>query len=165
MLASLELSVSAAPPQILPAETVEHPDLRALLDYWNRLRRPNPMPARPVAGRQIGGLLKRLHLSDVVDDGADFRFRLLGDAVFVCSAENQTGRLVSTHPDIGVRLRYPILMREVVRTRGPVRGLAVRVTSNTHFRTDSLWLPFGGPDVQQVMGMSVLTQIDADETR
>jgi hypothetical protein len=157
---SRELSVAAGPPQIMAADTVQHAHLVTLLEYWRELCGQDAMPPRPVIQREIGPLLKRLHYSDVIDGGRDFRFRLLGDAVFQCLDENQTGQLVSTHPDIGVRDRYPVLMREVVRTRAPVRGLAVRVTDRISMLVDSLWLPFGGPDVTQVMGMSVLTTLE-----
>jgi hypothetical protein len=157
---SRELSISAGPPQIMPAHTVEHPHLIVLLEYWERLRGHHRMPSKPLIVREIGPLLKRLHYSDVVDQGRDFRFRLLGDAVFQCLDENQTGQLVSAHPDIGVRDRYPVLMGEVVRIRAPVRGLAVRITDRISMLVDSLWLPFGGSDVTQVMGMSVLTTLE-----
>lgn len=158
--ATLELSISAAPPELLPAESAEQPQLRALLAYWKNLPGSSVMPARPQINREIAPLLKRIHLSDVVDAGADFRFRLLGDAVFQCSTENQTGCLVSMHPDIAVRTRYPVLMREVVRLRAPVRGLSTRITSNTRMLVDSIWLPFGESDVAQILGMSVLTKLN-----
>ncbi len=155
-----ELSRTVTPPDILPAATAQHADLRTLLEYWQRVRGPDAMPAQVQIARDIAGLLKRIHLSDVVDAGADFRFRLLGDAVFQCLDENQTGKLVSVHPDISVRTRYPILMREVVRTAAPVRGRALRETNSGRFHVESIWLPFGGPEVAQVMGMSVLTADD-----
>lgn len=158
--ASHELSVSATPPEILSADSAEHPHLRALLDYWDRERGDAAMPARPKIVKEIGPLLKRVHFSDVIDGGRDFRFRLLGDAVFQCLDANQIGRMVSEHPDMAVRMRYPILMREVVRIKAPVRGLATRITAHTRVLTDSIWLPFGGPDVVQIMGMSVLTTTD-----
>lgn len=155
--AANSLAVSAAPPEIVPVDQVENPDLRALLAYWERLRGPDAMPRQPRATKDIAHLLKHVHFSDVIDHGADFRFHLIGDAAFRGLCENQTGKLVSEHPDIGVRLRLPILMREVVRTKKPVVGLAIRVTGNANLRADSVWLPFGGPDVTQIMGMTALT--------
>jgi hypothetical protein len=160
LASSRELSILATPPDILPAASAEHPDLRALLAFWEGERGGRPLPAKPRNIKQIGPLLKRVHLSDVIDAGCDFRFRLLGDAVFQCLDENQTGRLVSQHPDMAVRLRYPILMREVVRTKAAVRGLATRVTAHNKVLTDSIWLPFGHDAVEQIMGLSVLTTIE-----
>jgi len=153
------LAVSAAPPEIVPANTVQNSNLRALLAHWERLRGNEAMPAQPRVSREIAHLLKYVHFSDVIEDGENFRFHLIGDAVFQGLCENQTGKLVSDHPDMGVRLRLPILMREVVRTRQPVVGLAIRITGNANLRADSVWLPFGGPEVKQIMGMTALTPL------
>jgi hypothetical protein len=155
--ASYALAVSATVPQISPGDRAEHPDLRALLDCWRRMRGPDAMPARACAMKEIGRLLKFVHLSDVIDAGRNFRFHLLGVAVFEGLAENQTGRLVGDHPDMGVRLRFPILMGEAVRTKAPVRGLAIRQTENGVSQAESIWLPFGDCEVRQIMGMSVFT--------
>jgi hypothetical protein len=153
------LAVSASPPRIVPANDVENEDLRALLAYWEQQRGQDAMPRQPRPTREIAQLLKHVHISDVIGDGEDFRFHLIGDAVFQGLCGNQTGKLVSEHPDIGIRLRLPILMREVVHTRKPVVGLAIRVTGNANLRADSVWLPFGGPQVTQVMGMTALTPL------
>jgi hypothetical protein len=153
-LASHELSVSATPPEILAAASAEDDGLRLLLLHWQRETGAAAMPLKPCIGREIGPLLKRIHLSDVIEEGRDFRFRLLGDAVFQCIAVKQTGCLVSEHPDMGVRLRYPVLMREVVRQKTPLRGLAMRISAHFRTRIESLWLPYGDGAVTQIMGMS-----------
>lgn len=158
----MEMAVSAMRPEIHPADSADHPHLKTLLAYWQTLKGHAALPARPTPARDIAPLLKRIHVSDVIDGGGDFRFRILGDAVFQCHAENQTGKLVSQHPDVDIRMRYPILMRETVRKRAPVRGLAVRTTRTGRFVTDSIWLPFGDNEVAQIMGLSVLTQIAPD---
>lgn len=158
-LVANSLAVSATLPEIVPANNVENPDLRTLLAYWECQCGNDAMPRHPRASREIAHLLKHVHFSDVIDNGEDFRFHLIGDAVFRGLCENQTGKLVSEHPDIAVRLRLPILMREVVRTKRPVVGLAIRVTGNANLRADSVWLPFGGPEVTQIMGMTALTPL------
>lgn len=147
------------PPEILPANTTENPDIQTLLQYWQQLRAGNGLPSKPSDLKNIGPLLKYVHFSDVLDHGEAFRFRVLGDAVFQGLQEKQAGRLVSEHPDMGVRLRFPILMREVVQTQKPVRGLATRVTDVGHFRAEFIWLPFGKDIVTQIMGMGILTSI------
>ena len=58
---------------------------------------------------------------------------------------------------MGVRLRFPILMRETVLTKTPIRGVAIRDTEDGSFHAESIWLPFGGHDVKQVMGMTVFS--------
>jgi hypothetical protein len=44
----------------------------------------------------------------------------------------------------------------------PVRGVTVRKTKDDSFHAESIWLPFGGTEVKQVMGMTVLSLIDTD---
>jgi PAS domain len=156
------LAASTTPPQIMPAGTVEHPHLLALLAYWEHLRGASLMPARAEPRREISHLLKYVYVCDVLEGSQDFRFQLIGNAAFQGLSENQTGRLISEHPDMGVRLRFPIMMREVVLLKKPVRGVAVRKTKDDRFHAESIWLPFGGSEVKQVMGMTVLSRIDAD---
>ena len=129
-------AVTTSAPQIMPAGTVEHPNLITLLSYWEHLRGPDPMPARVEARKDVSSLLKYVHLCDVMDHGENFRFNVIGDAVFQGLSENPVGHLVSEHPDMGVRLRFPILMREVVRTKNPVRGLAIRETQRGSFHAE-----------------------------
>ena len=156
------LAVSTTPPQILPVATVEHPQLLALLTYWEQLRGANLMPARAEPRKEISHLLKYVYVCDVLERSQDFRFQLIGDAAFQGLSENQTGRLVSEHPDMGVQLRFPVMMREVVLTKKPLRGVALRKTKDDSFHAESIWLPFGGSEVKQVMGMTVLSLIDTD---
>lgn len=153
-------AVSTSPPQIMPASTVEHPNLRAMLVYWEQLRGADIMPLRAEARKEISHLLKHVHVSEVIQGGEDFRFHLIGGAVFPGLGENQTGRLVSEHPDMGVRLRFPILMREAIRIKMPVRGVAIRETERGNYHAESIWLPFGASDVTRVMGMTVMAVID-----
>jgi hypothetical protein len=150
-------SIAARAPEILPADSTEDPGLRCLLAHWEKLRAARPageMPLRAVASHEIGRLLKFTHLYDVIDGGADFRFRIVGMDAFPNIA-SLTGTLLSQHPDMGARHRFPILMREAIRTRRPVRGLALRETAHGNFTFESLWLPFGTSQVQQILGMLV----------
>jgi len=156
------LAVSTTPPQIISADTVEHPHLLALLTYWERLSGANAMPARAEPRPEIRHLLKYVYVCNVLERSQDFRFQLIGDSAFQGLSENQTGRLVSEHPDMGVQLRFPIMMREVVRVKMPLRGVAVRKTEYGSFHAESIWLPFGGPEVTKVMGMTVLSLIETD---
>ena len=45
----------------------------------------------------------------------------------------------------------------------PIRGVAIRRTAEDCFHAESIWLPFGGPEVQQIMGMTVLSHVEASE--
>jgi hypothetical protein len=63
---------------------------------------------------------------------------------------------------MGARLRFPILMRAVVESKKPVRGVALRQTTNGTYLTESIWLPFGDTDVRQVLGLVVLNRASPD---
>jgi hypothetical protein len=156
-------AIMAGQPQIWPADSTEDSDLRVLLAHWEKLRNARvneAMPLRAVASAEIGRLLKFMHLCDVVDNGKDFRWRIVGIAAFP-GMDSLTGQLVSQHPDMGARLRFPILMRAVVEGKKPVRGVAVRQTTNGTYLAESIWLPFGDSSVRQVLGMFVLNHANA----
>jgi hypothetical protein len=126
-----------------------------MLAHWEKLRSARgdePMPLRAVACVETARLLKFMHLCDVVDGGRDFRWRIVGVGVFP-NLGSLTGKLVSQHPDMGVRLRFPIMMRAAIQARKPVRGTALRETIAGGRELESIWLPFGDSSVQQVLGM------------
>ncbi len=145
-------------PQILSAEGAENPGLRILLEAWRQICLDAPLPLRPEPMlKSIKHLLKFVHLSDVLDGGQKFRFRVLGDAVFLGLKESQAGRLVSDHPDPGISLRFTTLMRSVVEQRTPIRGLSTRVTGSASYdlEIESIWLPFGSEGiVTQILSMA-----------
>ena len=148
-------ALSANEPEMWPVETLENDDLQALLKHWEYLksaRAGGDLPLRMVATGDVGRLLKYVHLCDVINNGHDFRWRIIGMGVFP-GLESPIGTFVSQHPDAGVRLRYPILMRETVQRKKPVRGTATRVTECGTYSLESIWLPFGDTEVQQVLGM------------
>ena len=151
------------PPEIHSADTVEDPDLRHLLDYWNRLRGTRAMPARTeIDPREIRRSLRYVHMYDVVDGGEDFRARLVGTSVFPGLDEDQTGKLVSEHPDPGIRLRFGVLLRHVLAHRAPARSVSLRQTGSTitDRRTEGLWLPLGeGEEVEHILVQSSLRPV------
>jgi hypothetical protein len=148
------------PPEIHPADSVEDPDLRYLLDYWNRLRGMRTMPARAeIEPKEIRRSLRYVHMYDVVEGGQEFRARLVGTAVYPGLDHDQTGKLISEHPDPGVRLRFAVLLRHVVTHRAPARSVSLRQTASaiTDRRTEGLWLPLGeGDAVEQILVQSSL---------
>ena len=151
------------PAEIHPVDSVEDANLRFTLDYWRRLKGERRMPARTeVLPKDIKHCLRYIHLYEVVDDGADFRARLVGTSVFPGLDDDQTGKLVSQHPDPGIRLRFGALLRHVLTTSEPARSLSRRITGSLlhDLYTEGLWLPLGeGPLVQHVLAQSCLRQI------
>jgi hypothetical protein len=161
--ASVAYRSAPTPPEIHPADSVEDPDLRHLLDYWNRLRGARAMPARAeLDPREIRRSLRYVHIYDVVEGGDDFRARLVGTSVFPGLDEDQTGKLVSEHPDPGIRLRFAMLLRHVLAHGAPARSVSLRQTGSaiTDRRTEGLWLPLGeGESVQHILVQSSLRPV------
>ena len=151
------------PPEIHPAESVRDESLRATLDYWLQLKGGRAMPARSeIVARDIKQGLRCIHIYEVVADGVDFRARLVGSGVYPGLDQDQTGKLVSEHPDPGVRLRFGMILRQVARTGQPLRSLSVRHTGSLlhDSRAEGLWLPLGdGARVEQILAQSSLTTI------
>lgn len=152
------------PPEIHPVDTLENALLKEVLAAWRHLGGAGAFPERPAAILPyIKPHIKRLHLSEVIDDGADFRFRIVGEAVFPGLGENLAGRLVSAHPDPGIGLRFCKLMAATVERAAPMRGVALRLTrmKDHDYRIESLWLPFGADGrVMQILGVSAFVPLN-----
>ncbi|HEY0105554.1 MAG TPA: PAS domain-containing protein [Rhizomicrobium sp.] len=148
------------PADILPADTVEDSNLRVTLNYWTQLKGGRRMPARSeIVPKDIRHCLRYIHIYDVVDRGADFRARLVGTSVFPGLDVDQTGKLVSQHPDPGVQFRFATLLRHVLASGMPARSLSHRITGSLlhDLYTEGLWLPLGeGDNVQHILAQSSL---------
>jgi hypothetical protein len=94
----------------------QHPELRDLLALWNKKRGSRRMPAWPdFSVPELKSWLGNLNLLDILDGGADFRFRVHGTKVAATVGVDQTGRLFSElPPSVGVQLRadYSTAVRE-----------------------------------------------------
>jgi len=148
------------PPDIRSADTVESADLRYVLEHWRTLKGVRAMPQRgEITPRDLKRCLPTVHIYDVIGGGADFRARLVGTGVYPGLDEDQTGKLISEHPDPGVRLRFMLVLRHVVETAEPARSVSFRRTGSLlhDMRTEGLWLPLGeGSGVENVLAISAL---------
>ncbi|MGZ5938753.1 MAG: PAS domain-containing protein [Rhizomicrobium sp.] len=154
------------PAEILPVTDLEDANLRFTLEYWRRLKGARPMPMRSeIVPKDIRHCLRYIHIYDVVDNGVDFRARLVGTSVFPGLNDDQTGKLVSQHPDPGVQLRFGALLRHVTLTGAPARSVSRRFTGSLldDRYTEGLWLPLGeGNRVIHILAQSSLHQVTPD---
>jgi len=154
------------PAHIHSVDTLESELLIGLLNHWRKLSAGRLMPSRDeIKPQDIRAGLSSTHLYDVVENGTDFRFRLVGSRVFPGLTTEQTGKLVSEHPDPGARMRFSAWLAEVVRTRAPVRGVSVRVTGNILWnqRAETVWLPLGQNGVvEHVLAQTTFETIPPD---
>lgn len=82
-----------------PIEFMEapvHPDVLALLGYWNDLRRGRPMPDRSdIRPEGLVRFLPSLAIVETIDGGSDFRFRLFGTVLAEYTGVDRTGERFS----------------------------------------------------------------------
>ncbi len=78
-----------------------HPDLGALLDFWNRKRAGRRMPARDDFDVfELRAWLGHLHLVEVIDGGRDFLHRIYGTDLAVMFGIDLTGKGLDAIPEV-----------------------------------------------------------------
>jgi hypothetical protein len=132
------------------------PVLRAVLDYWERRRGARAMPRRrdidPAELRQV---LPHIQITEVIDGGARFRYRLVGTAIVEAFGAEFTGKyvdeLVSGERDSFVHACY----RAVCAARRPafVRSKYI-TTKDIDLTANRVLAPLSedGEQVSQILG-------------
>lgn len=115
--------------------------LLALSRYWQGLCRGRAMPARrDIDAVRIPELLPFVLLVDVLDGGADFRYRLMGEHVVRNNGRSLTGRLLSELlAENPAQQDILDLYREIVTGRLPVRRSLVGRTPAAEIRRIEVW--------------------------
>jgi hypothetical protein len=135
-----------------------HPKIRALTDYWLRIRPAAGLPGRrhfdPV---DIPDLLANIFLIDVAPGAADFIYRLVGSRVVEFFGADFTGKSFQSafiRPNAAHAYRD---LRETVRLRQPRwrRGKTAFVPSREYTEIERVYLPLAadGETVDMVLGM------------
>ncbi|MBU6298124.1 MAG: PAS domain-containing protein [Alphaproteobacteria bacterium] len=133
-------------------DELESQVVKLAANYWNTLRGSRRYPARQdLRPRDIAPILRNMVLAKVIDGGADFEFRIAGDAqVQAYGVPFQGKRLSEVGPQnnafsASVRGIY----RHVVESAAPiaVRGRMGAGFPNVKFAyCESLFLPLGPSD-------------------
>lgn len=134
-------------PEDLPCE-----QLRFLLRYWTEKRAAADMP--PVSAIdpiEMRPALGYIMLLDVLDGGADFRYRLYGTQIVDRTGTDWTGRTVSEMAaQAYTGLFYGAIYRAVIARRQPV----ATITASPRYVAATQWsrivLPLAGADGQVV---------------
>jgi hypothetical protein len=105
-----------------PSLPLRFPPLQSLLEYWLSKRAGAPMPLRTaIDPLDIPLLLPHLMLTEPVESGADFRYRLVGTAVVEAAGIDFTGRRQSELLAPGAYRDYVLgLSRAVMEERRPL---------------------------------------------
>lgn len=142
-------------------DMVEAPVVRAGIGYWKRLCGQRKFPTRnEVMPRDILGLLRNTILLRVLDEGADYEYRIVGDAHVIAHGFSAQGMRLS---DLGaIAGGYEKVLKSLydmpVRTCSPfaVRGWLAR-GEDEFIYSETVLLPLG-PDettVDHVLNFSV----------
>ncbi len=152
-------------------DEVENVVIRAGVGYWRSISGARKFPARAdMSPRDIASLLRNTVLLRVIDGGADYDYRIVGDAHVIAHGYSMQGRSLSTidefSPGYGRVLKW--LYDQPVKTRQgfALRGWLLRgETHKQYIHTESVFLPLGPSDdlVDHVLNFSVYIPHEFEE--
>ncbi|MEI9994764.1 MAG: PAS domain-containing protein [Rhizomicrobium sp.] len=154
---------------IIALDAIESPILRQGVDYWRRLKGARTYPTRAdLTPRDLSPLLRNIVLLRLVDGGADYEYRIVGDAHVISHGFTMQGLKVSDvdkfSPGYGPVLRS--LYDRAVRRREiyAFRGWLERGDKHKQYiYSESVFMPMG-PDeatIDHVLNFSVYTPRDS----
>lgn len=168
---TLSRSVPENASGVIGLDALESPILRQGLEYWTRLRGARRFPARQdIIPRDLAPLLRNVVLIRVIDGGADYEYRIVGDAHVISHGFSMQGLKVSDvdtySPGYGAVLKS--LYDRVLRKREPYafRGWMERGDEKKKYiYSESLFMPMGADDsvIDHVLNFSVYTPRDSFE--
>jgi hypothetical protein len=150
--------------EIVPIDNLEAVPVLSGIAHWRRLRAGRRFPAKAdIVPQQFGPLLGHVILVKVLDEGADYEYRIVGESLVPGFNENFAGRRLSeiivSAPKFGLGLR---MLYETVRTSGEplgYRGWIGKDMKSAQFSYhENALLPFGPEDgeVDHLMVVSVI---------
>ena len=139
----------------VPGEGPEHLAFNAIFALWNERRGTRRMPERKdIAPRDMVAYLPYIQLFEVIEDGKDFRIRILGTDFMKSLGYDATGQCVSELADPVLRARTSAAVCRVVETRGPVRttGTPMVKANILYSKIEKILLPLGtGDEVTHIL--------------
>lgn len=130
--------------------------LRALYDYWNRLRGTLPSPPRSaVKPSDIPSLLPHLKILELIDGGASCRVRLAGTAVAEHYERSTTGEIQDDSSQSLIVKRNLQAIRWIAKEHKPLTCYwdTQAIRSFDYRSSEIIWLPLSndGRTVDQVI--------------
>jgi len=145
---------------VIALDDVASPAVKMGIGYWRRLAGIRPWPCREeISPADIRGLLRNLILLRVIDGGADFEYRIVGDAHVVAYDFCAQGKRLSELGDdthIGVlRKLYGRVLRK--QAAYAYRGWMARGEGHMLF-SESAFLPLGPTgEIDHIVNFSAYT--------
>ena len=137
---------------VITLDELDSPVLKLAADYWRSRLNGRRFPAREdLHPRDIAGILRNTALVKIIDDGADYEYRIVGDAQAQAYAVPLQGRRVSeiavAAPWFGniAAITYDYVRRsgEPLAMRG---GVGHEFPEAKFVYHESVFLPFGSGD-------------------
>ncbi|WP_419904914.1 PAS domain-containing protein [Kiloniella sp.] len=139
-------------------ENITNPQFKIALAWWNAARNnrsyPSPQDVDPILLKSILG---RIALLDVIENGADFRYRLYGSEIVPKIGKDLTGKLLS---EIWTPIRpfFMINYRAILLRKEPLYTIHQPHHSLELSKWERLILPLGiGEEVQRLMVVLIPT--------
>lgn len=143
--------------EFFPLDGVEDPALRGAAEYWQRLRGSRRFPSRnELSPSGFASAMRHMALVRVIDGGADFEYRIVGDSLassFSVPLHNRKlGELDTSAPSTVVVIGG--VYRRCLREGAPlvmrgVTGRNARTSMFTHF--EALVLPLGEAEIDHLL--------------
>jgi hypothetical protein len=165
---ALTSSVPESASGLIPHDAIESPILKQGLDYWRVLKGERSYPARTdMKPRDLTPLLRNIVLMRLIDGGADYEYRIVGDAHVISHGYTMQGLKVSDidrfspgyAPILKSLYDRAVRKRDVFAFRGWMeRGEKTK----QYIYSESLFMPMG-PDeatIDHVLNFAVYTPRD-----
>ena len=142
---------------------IESPQIQDMLDLWTAKKGPRRFPARDeITPRDMKSFLRNVTLIRITNDGKDFEYRVMGDAVVQAWGQSfvgmDTAQLNSLREGMG-----DVILRICASVAGRGEPLVVRGELSKgefeHIGQECLFLPLGPDDktIDYVLGVSCFT--------
>jgi hypothetical protein len=163
-------------------DSIEHPDLRVLYDYWDERRQGRRWPARgDINPVDLKFALGNMSLIDVSADPLHFTFRLVGTSLAHRLGTDFTGKTVDDIPDPAYRSEVYAAYKEIVDSGKPSVVQGERLFDKMPHRFEILRLPlsengisvtmilicalyFGTPPASPILGRGDVSEFTAPKT-
>ncbi|HTW51624.1 MAG TPA: PAS domain-containing protein [Stellaceae bacterium] len=136
-------------------DSIKHPRLRQLYDYWNGKRGDRRMPARAdLDPLDIRFAIGDVVMADVIDgDPPRFRIRLHGTNLAERTNFDLTGKMLDDMPAPEFRELVTRSFRKVIRSHEPLHALAERLLDDRMQHYEAIILPLSrdGERVDRLM--------------
>ena len=156
--------------ELITLDKLESPAVIAGNTYWQNLRGTRRFPARQdMHPRDFASLLRDMLLVQVIDSGADFKFRITGDAHVQAYAIPFQGRRLNEFVEMAPAFCFSLrsVFAHVAQTGSPaaLRGRMGTDFPNANYAyCENIFLPLGVKDtVDHILGFSTYLSRDFEK--